>query len=281
MEYEKRVESIHNLIILGGEILGDVIGSITESSTSTSIGTITGASIGGPVGALVGAVAGKAIGVSLSKVGEEVKERMLSNRESEKIGTTVYYATMKIKNNLDNGKKLRCNDFFEENITNRSDADEIVEGVLFCAQREHEEKKLKYYGNLLANIAFTDTITKEQANQLISLSNNMSYRQMKLLKIFKRSEKEQSNTFLRNESYINNNSEIDTDELASILQDILDLFNKSIIGVENLGGMLVTNLASIIPSDMRVKWMGEVLYNLMELDDIDDKELEELIDMLK
>lgn len=206
---------------------------------------------------------------------------MLSHRESIKISSTAIYAIVKIENNFNSGQKLRDDGFFKEDRYGRSNADEIVEGILFSAQREHEEKKLKYYGNLLANIAFDDTITKEQANQLISLSKNMSYRQIKLLKIFNINERVEGKCLLRNDAYIKSNSDIDTNELASILQDILNLCYTAIIGVENPGVMLIVNPESIIPSEMRLKRIGKLLYKLMELDDIPEDELKELIAMLK
>ena len=37
---------------------------------------------------------------------------------------------------------------------NRSTPKEVMEAVVLSAQREHEEKKLKYQGRLLASIAF-------------------------------------------------------------------------------------------------------------------------------
>ena len=71
---------------------------------------------------------------------------------------------------------------------------------MFSAQREHEENKLKYYGNLVANIAFDKTISREQANQLVSLAQKLSYRQIKLLNLYVINQ-QALNILLRKEDY--------------------------------------------------------------------------------
>jgi hypothetical protein len=72
-------------------------------------------------------------------------------RETKRIGATLTFAAAKIKERLDSGQNLRSDGFFDEDASNRAPADEIAEGVVIAAQREHEEKKLKFYGNLLAS----------------------------------------------------------------------------------------------------------------------------------
>jgi hypothetical protein len=52
-----------------------------------------------------------------------------------------------------------------------------------AAQREFEERKIIFLGNLVANIAFDDSITRPLANQLISIS----YRQMCIMSLFAQS----------------------------------------------------------------------------------------------
>lgn len=79
--------------------------------------------------------------------------------------------------------EIRQDDFFNK-INERSTADEILEGILLSAQREHQEKKVQFYGNLIANIAFDPSIDREQANFLIKLDESLSYRQICLLSLF-------------------------------------------------------------------------------------------------
>src|ERR1051326_659774 len=69
-------------------------------------------------------------------------------------------------------------------FTGRSTAEEIAEAVLVAAERDHEERKLRYYGNLLANLAFSDGIDRAEANLLTRLAQGLSYAQLCLLSIF-------------------------------------------------------------------------------------------------
>jgi hypothetical protein len=66
----------------------------------------------------------------------------------------IYGRTEQQRNN-EAGMKVRAHIFFIAATDDSSSADEIAEVVLLAAQMEHKEKKTKYYGNLLANIAFS------------------------------------------------------------------------------------------------------------------------------
>ena len=105
-------------------------------------------------------------------------------REKTRIGAAFIYATRKAQQRLNNGHKIREDDFFSVHPPDRSAAEEIIEGVLIAAQREHEEKKVPYYGYLLANIAFTPTISRVHGNLLIRLGQSLSYNQLCLLAVF-------------------------------------------------------------------------------------------------
>jgi hypothetical protein len=47
--------------------------------------------------------------------------------------------------------------------------------VLLAAQREHEERKLRFMGNLIANLAFHPEIDRGYANYLIRLAEKLSF----------------------------------------------------------------------------------------------------------
>lgn len=243
--------------------------------TGATTGAVIGGAIAGPPGAMLGIVGGKAVERVFSKLGSEIKNRVLSKRESNKIGATATYALEKIEENIKSGKKLRDDGFFENDDTNRSTADEIVEGMMFSAQREHEEKKLKYYGNLVANIAFDKTISREQANQLLSIAKRLTYRQIKLISLFGINQ-QLPIKMLRKEDYRNNG--VSGYILISILQDTLELYNIALVGGN---GSAILGMTDIVPANSRVQGMGAILYNLMELSTISYTELQDLIDVLK
>lgn len=103
---------------------------------------------------------------------------MLGPREQVRIGATVAFAVAKIQDNLATGLAVRDDEFFRASSGARSAADEIAEGVILAAQREPEELKLRYLGNLLGNIAFDRDIDRAKAHVLVRVAERLSYRQL-------------------------------------------------------------------------------------------------------
>jgi len=165
-------ESLNKLIRLGCNITG------------CATGAIAGFIVGGPGGAALGAAQAPLVSSALYEIVSEIGQRHLSKREEERVGTTLCYAVENIRKKLYEGNQIRQDNFFIRDVNNRSSAEEITEGVLIAAQSEHEEKKLKYYGNLIANLAFTNDYDKTQANFLIKTAQQLTYRQLCLVNIF-------------------------------------------------------------------------------------------------
>jgi hypothetical protein len=89
-----------------------------------------------------------------------------------------------VQKKLADGLPLRQDNFFQETANDRATADEVVEGIVLAAQREYEERKLQFYGNLIANIAFHSEVNRTQANLFIRQAERMSYRQLCLWSLF-------------------------------------------------------------------------------------------------
>lgn len=168
-EEEKNSEIITEIIQTGSEVSGGVGGAII------------GGLIAGPPGAIIGSAAGPIISRLFAKAGKEIKERVLGNREEIRIAKTYGTGWNKIKSRIEKGDKLRTDGFFNHDEVQRSAADEILEGVLRSAQSEYEEKKIPFYGNLLANISFDSTINRDKANLFLNIAQNSSYRQLCIL----------------------------------------------------------------------------------------------------
>lgn len=242
------------------------IGSnITGSVTAATIGFL----IGGPPGAVAGAVVGPGITSAIKKIGEEISNRVLGVREKERIGPTLIYAVEKIKENQNKGKEIREDNFFKGD-KGRSTAEEITEGILLNAQKEYQEKKLKFHGNLLANIAFTKEISREEANYMIRLSEKLTYGQLCVIALFARSEKYN----LRNKSWRGSKDEITSDK-AAVLQEIFELYSQ---GLLNGGGEALLGVGDIIPNKMKIQGITSSLHNLMELWTIEVKDIVTLLE---
>lgn len=258
-------ESIHKLFNAGAEITGAAVGGAIASSL-----------IAGPVGGAVGGAVGPAI-THILKLAVEVTQRTLGHREEVRIGATLTFAAAKIQENIDLGQQIRQDGFFLEQPGERAAAEEILEGIILVAKREHEEKKLRFYGNLVANIAFRLDIDRAQANLLIRLGESISYRQMCLLAIFSRVDK----SSLRQEDYrdYRNISEA----TMALLQEISDLYSKRLLDfpVERLVvSKPLLGLEDFKPGSIYVQGIGTTLYNLMELGTIEPRDLEEVASLL-
>ncbi len=107
--------------------------------------------------------------------------RKLSSNEDHRLGVTSSIAYRKIKKYIDSGREVRNDDFWICSKTKRSKADIVCEGILLKIRDEYEDKKLIYYSNFLANIGFEESVSYDQANMLLKLSERLSYRQLVIL----------------------------------------------------------------------------------------------------
>jgi hypothetical protein len=154
------------------------LGNATVDLTGATIGTATGFAIGGPEGAMAGSALGVMATHTLRDLGADLMQRVLSPNQERRVGEALDVAITRIEANLTQGLHLRQDNFFYKSVDDRSFADEIAEGVMLAAKDEHEEKKVKYYGNLLGNLAFREDIDRTLANLLLRLAHARSYRQL-------------------------------------------------------------------------------------------------------
>lgn len=221
----------------------------------------------------------------LKGIGQDIKNRALSRREEVGVGATVTFAVQRIQENLNNDQSIRQDGFLNGELQERAAAEEILEGVLIASQREHEEKKLKFYGNLVANIAFHPEISKEQANLFIRLGTSISYYQMCLLNLAvnKVSFKLRGNDYmLKDNDGRNYFADLSLDE-TSTLQEIYDLFLKRLLDFEIDGVILgkpIGDLEYINPQTLELKPTGLQLYKLMELHEISKNDIESIAQIL-
>ena len=250
--------------------VADIAGSVAGAIAGAGVGAV----IAGPVGVAGGALAGTVIEKVFMCVGKEIQERLLSKSESKKIGTVYSCAKEKIEANLNNGKELRSDDFFSPEVDDRSSSEEILEGTLFAAQREYEEKKLPYLANLYANINFDSTINRQMANQLIKIASDITYRQMVILCVIGAYQTNRALLPTRRESKFNG---IDGCDRISIATEIFDLYRRSLLFSKEL----FFDAPGFIPAQLKISGMGALLYNLMELFTMQpDKIAGEVIDFL-
>jgi hypothetical protein len=259
MEQQDEPTAADKLIAAGSDIAGAVITGAA------------GLMLAGPEGVVVGGIGGPLITRALRRVAHEVRHRMLGPREEVRIGAVLAFAAARISERLDEGEQVRQDDFFDDAPGNRSTAKELTEAVVFAAQREHEEKKLKFQGRLLANIAFRDWIDRAQANLLIRLGSVLSYQQLCLLAILGQTEKYP----LRLEDY-QASTTMSTNTVA-VLQELLDLDARGMVNA----GRVFFGITNIAPGLLKLEGTGATLFELMELKDVDTKDLQRVVSLLQ
>jgi len=257
---EKRI--IKKIIDLGSEITG--------AATGAGLMGI----LFGPEASVAGAAAGTTVVYTIKNSISEFAGRLLGQREQIRIGAVYRYIYAKIEENKTKGMKIRDDDFFKKQPNDRSTAEEIFEGILLAAKGEYEEKKLKFMGNLFANLAFSPDIDRAQANLLIRIAQHCSYRQLCILSLFN-----EKNPDLRKDKYENEPGKIITGaKRIAILTEILDLCLQGLI---IKGKDMVNYLGNIAPAEMECKAYGLFLYSLMELWNIDKNDIDEIVSYLK
>jgi hypothetical protein len=243
---------------------------------------IAGAAVGGAIGFIAGgpgAAAGAGIlGVGVTKVLQDVCDRVLSNRESVRIGATASFAICAIKEKVENGRLPRDDGFFGTNSNGRNSADEIFEGVLLAAKNSHEEKKAKYLGNLFANIAFDPHCPPSEANYLIKLTEALTFSQLVLLRIFATQE-----VFtLRPESY-SKAGQVSFSTLAA-LEEIQTLCYRNLAQMQKPGDphyTIILGINEICPSHMKLAASGKRLFHMLNLQSMPVEDVAGVVEHLK
>jgi hypothetical protein len=250
-EDPKEENSIIPEIIETGYEVGGSLGS-----------AIIGGLLAGPAGVVIGAASGPILTKLFTKVGSEIKNRILGAREESRIGFTYATGYDKLKTRLESGDELRQDDFFDIDENNRSTAEEILEGVLRSAQSEYQEKKLKYYGNLLANISFDKSVTKDKAYLFLKVAQNLSYKQLCILKFLNR-----NGQINLNWGY-NFNGLAELTNYADLEPSVEDLDKNKLLAILRTSG----NTISI----MNISKLGVELTNLMNLSEIPEEDISSL-----
>jgi hypothetical protein len=248
---------VNSLIEVGSEISGNLAGA--------AIGFL----LAGPPGAFAGAAATPLLTRTV-RVAADFAKRQLSHREEVRVGATIAYASAKIQERLAHGAIIRQDDFFRDAPGDRATAEEIVEGVLRAAQRDHEERKLQFYGKLIANITFRPDIDRYQANLFIRLAQQMSYRELCLTAIFVRIKA--SNAGITSEPFR-------MLQPNDIVQDIYNLSQYGLIS-RQLSPISPQYIEDTSLGDMKITELCKTIHDLMELKDINEEDIADVMNPL-
>ena len=257
-------QHIDRVIELISSVAGSALGLVTGEPTS---------------GALIGTTSGKGLEIALKKAKQEILARVLSSREKVRTLNALDVAVAEIHRRLENDESPREDDFFDEKQTGRSDAEEVLEHMLLKAQREPEEKKIQYMGYLYGSLPFNPRISVHMAHQLIKAAEQLTYRQLCILKLCA----VKGDYGLRDNNY--RQSAYIKEDLYEVLYECADLHNKEYIhsGLDTptFEPNVLSRLRSVKPSGIAFQRIGSCLYSLMKLSLIPDEDIAPIAEQLK
>jgi hypothetical protein len=140
--------------------------------------------VAGSAGAIGGPVLGIAIGKVLSRIGLEVYDRLVVTRQRLRVGAFLGFALSDAEERAAGGEPLRDDGFFEERGSRRSDAEELMEGLLLQAADAYQELKLRHLGAILPSLAVRRDVSAADGHWLMHLAERLTWRQLVVLAIF-------------------------------------------------------------------------------------------------
>ncbi len=258
-------QKIRGFIQPGSEIAGNVAGA--------AIGLL----LAGPAGAVAGAATTPIVTNMIRRVCVAIYDASCGERAKVRAGATAAHAIVQIQQRLDHGERIRDDGFFDADST-RSDADEILEGVVQRSRSEHEERKTRFYANIFANAAFDPQLTAASINHVLRVSERLTYRQLGLLECFSNSERYQ----LRSWHYATLKDM--AGETVAVLAEVFDLLQQRLL-ISRVAGSedtyLVHDPTEINPSTMQPTGFGKQLRGLLSLDTFDAEDLKAFANQLR
>ncbi len=261
-------ERIKKIIDSGSEIIGGGLAS--------AAGAVAGGFLAGPAGIAVGGAAGATAQMAMRKAGSEISARMLSGREEQRIGALLVLSAEKLNKAVGGGRKLREDDFFEDQGADRSKADEFLESVIIRIQKEPQENKIKYAANFLCNVCFNEKITLPMTHYYDGLIAKLSWRQLCLISIYRH--RNDLKLVLSPATIGSSSYPEGSEDWKYILQEMLDLIQRGILQVQ---GGVYDHWTHVRPQRCEISNIGFLFSDLLELNDLsDDPEYKECLDAL-
>lgn len=119
----------------------------------------------------------------------EISHWLLGCIQRKKIIATIDITCKTALKNINNGMRVRDDEFFTPHHNSIIDAEEssaskLFEGTLLKSKEEYDSKKIPFLSFLTANIYFTPNISESKAFVLLEILSKLSYRQLCALVLF-------------------------------------------------------------------------------------------------
>src|SRR5665811_2409638 len=153
------LEAFKRWIARGKDSAAERAARISGDVTSASVGGLTGLVLAGPPGIVAGA--------AVASVLKEAIKSALDRAATQRAVTVFTLASKRICAERESGKQLRADGFFDDSVSGRSAAEEVLEQIVQAAQQEPEERKLPLMANLYASIAFREDVDRGMASLFV------------------------------------------------------------------------------------------------------------------
>jgi len=242
---------------------------------------ISGGAIGGAIGLIggpTGAIAGGGLGVLTAQLLNEVIERSFSDRQKVRVAATSTFLFDEIGKRLNKGEKIRDDGFFDKKTFNRSKVEELFEGTILKCTNQFQEKKIKFISRIFVKTIFDKEISAESANQLLVISDSLTYRKLCIISFYGRRNIDFVGEILMKDVYSwYPNIKFTTNEKL-LLQDLYELINLDLLDKQNW--MIVTN-KDITPNILTLTEIGKSLCEIMDLIEIEGEDILPILEGLK
>jgi hypothetical protein len=221
-------------------------------------------------------------------VGAEIEKRLLAPRQEKRIAEAYDYLSKGVEAHLESGDALR--DDFYGSTEDGGMAGELLEGVLLTAADAWEQRKVPYIGRLFAEMSFEPSVNVADANYLLRLADQLTYRQLQL------------------QAFLHRVDSLDTAEMVGFIMDdatphrlnkatdalqaeMEDLCSLGLVGVKRKDGTMgapyptwdgiadAGTLKRASLTDIHLTPLGETLHRLMGLGDIPTEETDEIVEL--
>jgi len=240
--------------------------------TGSLAGAGVGLAVAGPPGALWGAIAGPVV----TNVIKDVAKRALSSRERIRLDNAITYIEAGIVENINSGRVVRQDGFFEGDNNFSSNGAELLDGVLLKCRAQYQEKKVRLISNIFKNVAFDDSISPLIAHQILNLAEGLTYQNLCLLGYFARKAEfvdfSPYEASLSSARYMKPSPDwLTKSETWEVFQDMMSLYRQSLIKDGSGSSHLMAD--TLKPSEMVLEIRGQAVVQLMELVQIPQEDI--------
>jgi hypothetical protein len=245
------------------------------SGASNLFGAFTSASVAA-VDPAMATTAGMA-GALAEETVRAILTRVLGFRDQRRVSAVVSHAQQRVQLFQAHGVTIRQDDFWQARGNIPPVGQEVFEAVLVAAQKEPQEQKIPFMGNLFAYIACRPEISDVSAHWLVKTAESLSWTQFELLALINRVDEVNAEGVSIGEAALTWDSLALHRELADLGDGEKTLIMGKPRDPENMG----LELPSTKLVDQTFSESGRLLVFALGIEDIKGPRLDDLVQRLR